>query len=72
MALAKWIAASGDENGPTVRKACACADVVTETLENKKGTSKKQEPMVKSTSRRGARAAYHNEYPRPRLRPAGP
>ena len=41
----------------TVRKACACADEINETRK-----TKKLEP-VSSTSRRGARAAYHDEYP---------
>ena len=43
----------------SVRNICACANEKPWTPEGKK----KQEP-VNSTSRRGARAAYHDEYPR--------
>ena len=42
----------------TVRKTCACADEIARTKEDKT-----LEP-VSSTSRRGARAAYRDEYPR--------
>ena len=42
----------------TVRRICACAVWISGTQENRK-----LEP-VSSTSRRGARAAYHDEYPR--------
>ena len=40
----------------SVLKTCVCADELT-------GQTKAEEP-VSSTSRRGARAAYHDEYPR--------
>jgi len=42
----------------TVRRACACADEINGTRKTKKLE------LVSSTSRRGARAAYHDEYPR--------
>ena len=45
--------------GNSVRKICTCADEIRGTQK----TKQKPEP-VSSTSRRGARAAYHDEYPR--------
>ena len=58
-----WVAFSSARKKPRrtwdrVRKTCACADEIAHIEENKK-----LEP-VSSTSRRGARAAYHDEYPR--------